>query len=246
MLLAAAIMTAETNADIRGSAHYAVSAETLDAGGRLTASLQYRAGGSVASGPLQAASGGDYAFANGFLPAVDLPGPPPPTAAGLAFFRAEWQLDEAVLVSWQSLVEVRLLGYRLERSVQGGDWERVGAGLIPAQGMAQPHLYAIRLEGLSADARYRLVEIDLQGQERVASEVAMSSPIQVRLRRTPEGLGLEFFGPPQLQLAVEAAGAVAGPWSKVVTLALDEAGRGAATIGLDETGRARFFRAVAP
>lgn len=241
----ALLLLGVVRAEVRGSINYSVSNETLDGGGRTAASPTYRAGGSVGVGAGQPATSDTYLLMGGFLLAVELAGPPPPTAAGLACFRADWRSDGSVEVVWQTLVEVQVVGFEVQRSVPGGGWERVGLGLIPAQGQTRPHLYTLVEEKPAViGSRYRLIEIDLRGDKRVAGETGISRGLELSIGLSSLGLSLKVVGEPSTSAAVEVAEAIVGPWTAVSLLDLDEAGVGACAVELDPTPGSRFYRVI--
>ena len=121
-----------------------------------------------------------------------------------------------VSVNWQTLVEVRTLGFRVERSLSGADWARVGAGLIAARGAdPQPHGYQVidtKAPPLG-EVVYRLIAVDLEGAERVVAEVYVSRGLSLRARYEPEGLKIELQGVPNGTLVVETTSELGEAWS---------------------------------
>lgn len=93
-----------------------------------------------------------------------------PTEATLAWFRACRTGFGEVSLSRRTLVEVQALGFHLERSLTGTDGERVTIGLIPAQGLGQrPQVCQVTdtKVSLAGEWMHRLIEVDVQGVERV-------------------------------------------------------------------------------
>ncbi|HAB17896.1 MAG TPA: hypothetical protein DCE44_15755, partial [Verrucomicrobiales bacterium] len=101
---------------------------------------------------------------------------PPPTVVELAYFHAIPTETGDVSLTWLTLVELETLGFRLERSTDDNTWASIFDGIIAAEGDGQrPQAYeAIDTIALDHDVTiYRLIEIDLQGQEHVAAEATV-------------------------------------------------------------------------
>lgn len=187
---------------------------------------------------------GTFAFGGAQVCVVTVP--KPPTAAGLAFFRSARKADGSVEVSWRSLVEVQVLGFRVERSLPRSGWERVGEGVVPAAGQTVPHSYGLDLDQAGGEGtRYRLIELDFQGQERVVAEAAETLGLEVRLARGVSGLTLRLGGQPSARTAVEVATQIEGPWTQVASVALDDQGEGLLDIEWDRSVPTQFFRVIA-
>jgi len=233
-------------AEVRTSADYSISAEATDGGGRAVSSARYSLVGSVATVATGGSASSDYSVEPGFAPAADPPEPPPPTAAGLAHFRAVRWSDGRVDVTWQTLVEVQVLGYRVERSVAGGGWAQVGADLIPAEGQPHPQSYALTDvgAGVVGGAIYRLIEIDLRGRVSVVAEAEESAGLEVRIHGDQSGLVLQVGGSPGAPTLLQVAERIEGPWSRTTRGKLDGHGEGSFRVDWTETQPARFFRVV--
>lgn len=183
--------------------------------------------------------GYSYTSALGFLTA------PQPTAATLNFFRAAAATPTQVRLKWGTLVEVRTLGFHVDRRTPDGNWERVTIGIIPAVGSDQrPHTYEwVDSSAPKADQlTYRLVEVDLSGHEKVVTEAAATPAVVAQVNRAGSGLAMVFRGQPGTVIAVETAPTVAGPWTPVNSMVLDATG--AAQVKLDDTAGepTRFVR----
>jgi len=170
---------------------------------------------------------------------------PPPTAARLAYFRALTSGGDAVRLTWSTLVENSLLGFRLDRSTGDGDWTRLTEAIIPATGgNLQPQTYSM-VDGTPpalAGLTYRLVGIDLRGQENLLAEAVAQVAMTLTISSAGEALRLDLRGAPHTTGVVETATALAGPWTQIHSLTLDE--RGAWSVSLDPTSDAtvRFYR----
>jgi autotransporter-associated beta strand protein len=140
----------------------------------------------------------------------------PPTAATLAYFRATAVAPNQVRLNWGMLVEVRTLGFQVDRRASEGGWERVTPGIIPSAGSDQrPHTY----EWVDAFApgmdqlTYRLVDVDWSGRATVIAEAAVTPAVSAAMSRSESGLTLTFHGQPGTVILVETATAVTGPWT---------------------------------
>lgn len=172
---------------------------------------------------------------------------PPPTAARLTHFTAVLAGSGHARLTWGTLVESRVLGFRVERSAPNGGWERITAQLIPATGWdRQPQSYSLADTDAPAELglAYRLMEVDFGGREHVLAETVLRTATTLTLRTKGQGLSLDLRGGPQASVTVETAAAVTGPWARLRTFTLD--GSGAATLSLDHDSRqpARYFRVL--
>jgi len=173
----------------------------------------------------------------------------PPTAATLGWFRASRTAPGEISLKWQTLVEVHLLGFRLERSRPGAGWEGVGDNLIPAQAADQkPHLYQATDATASPPGElvYRLIEVDTQGEERVVAETQVAPNLSLRPQIEAGGLRIELQGVPKGALALETTTALGEAWVLLDTVRLDSEGRGTVPFPLAGDESMRFFRAIQP
>ncbi|MBK9138510.1 MAG: hypothetical protein IPM17_07080 [Verrucomicrobia bacterium] len=171
----------------------------------------------------------------------------PPTAARLAYFKAVTTGDGLVQVTWGTLVENGVLGFRVERSTADGGWQRLTAQMIPATGWdGRPQSYGLTDASAPAEAGvlYRLLETDLSGRERVLAVAAVEAGMTTGIARTETGLSLSVRGAPNASVTVQTAEAVEGPWTAVQTVTLDGAGAAVLNLGVDVNGPARFYRVV--
>jgi hypothetical protein len=172
---------------------------------------------------------------------------PPPTAVILAYFNAVWAGEGTVDLAWGTGVEYDVLGFFVDRRAEDESWARVTGQLLPATGAnQQPQSYRATDANAPAAAglKYRLVGVNLSGQEHVLAEATVRASAAIRAVRTSTGVRLEVRGEPNATVAVEAAPSVTGPWTDVQTLALD--GRGASTlwVGADGQASVRFYRVM--
>ncbi|MBK9138508.1 MAG: hypothetical protein IPM17_07070 [Verrucomicrobia bacterium] len=170
---------------------------------------------------------------------------PPPTAARLAYFKAVRAGEGLVQVTWGTLVENGVLGFRVERSTADGGWQRLTAQMIPATGWdGRPQSYGLTDASAPAEAGvlYRLLETDLSGRERCWPVAAVEAGMTTGIARTETGLEPER-GAPNASVTVQTA-----KRSRTVDGGADgDAGwRGAAVLnlGVDVNGPARFYRVV--
>ncbi len=165
-----------------------------------------------------------------------------PTAATLAYFRAALTSAGEVNLSWGTLVEFKTLGYRIETAIPGGGWQRLTTGVIPAQGQSlRPQDYT----AVAAEATaYRLIEIELDGTERLLATTTPASRATARLDRDGTEVYLRLVGSPGGRAQIQSALAVTGPWSDVQEVTFDAAGNAALSRTVNEGDRARFFRVV--
>jgi hypothetical protein len=170
-----------------------------------------------------------------------------PTAATLSYFRANAPGQGTVRLEWGTLVEIRTLGFYVEREEAGSVWRRVGTELLPALGYDRlPHRYQLVASApdLSETGRYRLVEVELDGQERILAVTQIAAPVAARLT-WKAGAGLvELRGTPNLEVMVETAALVNGPWREVGRVVMDRDGLGSFGFDAHASDPARFFRIV--
>lgn len=169
-----------------------------------------------------------------------------PTPVLLADFSAVATGGDRVWVQWQTGVESNLLGFHLERLGAGGGWVRLTRQLLPATGGSQTARYVFddRAVPSSGGLTYRLLAVDLQGEESVLGETAVrpgfvaaidlrdGATIEITVRGEPNGRAT-------LETTVDAAH---GPWQAVGTVDFDGRGLGALTLGLSTSEPARFYR----
>jgi len=171
--------------------------------------------------------------------------PPPPTATSLVRFEAQWTGPGRVRVGWQTGVEIRLLGFHLERQQPDGRWLRVTSGLIPALGGNQPNSYEWEdaLTPGSPAPAYRLVEIDWAGRARVAAQTQAPAALWAALARTGSEVTISVQGERHRRVILESAmNAAEGPWFWLEATDLGSAGTGAFRLPLAPGAPARFFR----
>lgn len=171
--------------------------------------------------------------------------PPNPTAVVLESFSASWiELGQALVV-WRTAVESNLLGFQLERQQDASPWVRVNQALIPALGGGRPNDYRFEEANLPAAtvSKYRLVGVNLKGQEAVLSEVTVQVGITAEVRAIESGILLEVRGTAGSRLAIEATSAVAtGPWERIGTVQLNSSGVGAAILPWETDTPLLFYR----
>lgn len=224
---------------------YAISWSTIDGGGGASTGGGYTVTGTIGQGTAGGSlTDGLYSVTGGFGT-----GPvtaPPPTAAGLAYFQATGLPEGRVVLTWGTLVEVDTLGYRVERNTPGGAWEPVSAGIVPAEGSDErPHDYRFEeaTPAGSGGLMYRLVVIDVRGDERVLAEALVGSAVEVGLERTATGYRLTARGAAGGQYVAETTTDLAsGVWTAVETVRLDPSGLGALALPIDGGEPQRFCR----
>jgi hypothetical protein len=171
----------------------------------------------------------------------------PPTAVGLAYFDAVPVGEGEVRLGWGTLVEYDVIGFQVDRWPGKGDWERVTPQIIPATGWGQqPQSYGAMdvKPWAAARSKYRLVEVNLRGQERVVAEATVQAAITAGMTRTSEGLSLEVHGVPNATVVVEATASVMGPWTSVLVGTLDSHGASTFSVAMDHQASAWFFRVM--
>ena len=182
----------------------------------------------------------------GFWPgAVEEQGP---SAATLAWFQAVRVGGGSVLVRWGTLVEVRTLGFQLERAASNGRWERVTPQIIPALGSdLQPHRYEFTdtAPGGVSGTKYRLLEVDLAGQTIVLAEALATVGAELRLVAGTDGVVVELSAEPGATVALQTTDRVAdGLWVELSSVTLDDTGRGTLSLPVVAGRAAAFYRLV--
>jgi hypothetical protein len=178
---------------------------------------------------------------------VTMPFTGPPTAARLAYFKATSAGNGAVQLAWGTLVENNVLGFRVDRSTADGGWTRLTAQMIPAtgwNGRSQTYGQTDAKAPATPDLKYRLVEVNLSGQENVLAVAKVEAGLTTGIRQTESGLSLTLRGAPNTSVTVETAEAVEGPWTRVQALTLDGSGTGTVNLGRDVNETARFYRVL--
>ncbi|HRZ39255.1 MAG TPA: hypothetical protein P5534_23155, partial [Candidatus Paceibacterota bacterium] len=169
-----------------------------------------------------------------------------PTAASLAWFRSTLLGSGQIAIEWQTLVEVQVIGFYLERSADEGAWQRVTHALVPAAAQdVQPQVYRVMdIVKPAADLRYRLVEVDLRGQDRIVAESALMWPVELRISRSDGGLVLHLASPSSGTAVIEVAeNPVAGPWTQFWKVALSDARPASVRLESPPGSSTRFYRA---
>jgi hypothetical protein len=92
----------------------------------------------------------------------------PPTAVTLSLFQAEWN-EGAVLVTWETAMEIDTVGFNLWRSTSpGGRYERINGALIPAAslGGVWGGFYSFTDSDVDAGTvyYYKLEELEISGR----------------------------------------------------------------------------------
>ncbi len=136
-----------------------------------------------------------------------------PTAARIASFQAS-RSEGGVEIVWHVLVEIGTIGYFVERS-SGLEWLKVTSEIVPAQGTGGfPVTYRLREENASLPLRtlYRLVEVQLDGGERVLAQTTAQDPTALRIQRrgreclvTVTGIDPTQHGQPRFEVANDLA-----------------------------------------
>ncbi|MBX3731169.1 MAG: autotransporter-associated beta strand repeat-containing protein [Verrucomicrobiae bacterium] len=173
---------------------------------------------------------------------------PPPPGTLLADFSAEAWAAGVVRLTWETLKETAVLGFHLDRAIPSGGWDRLTMAYIEALGAGdEPRFYEFTdtAPGAVGGARYRLMEVGLQGEER---ELATASvPPSMTTALPPGGVTLQILiqGAPAENVLLESATALPGPWVTLQTIVLDASGR--ALLIVDRAGEttARFYRVFA-
>mgnify|MGYP000843892144 CR=1 FL=1 len=169
-----------------------------------------------------------------------------PTAASLAWFRSTLLGPDQIAIEWQTLVEVQVIGFYLERSADEAAWQRVAPALVPAAAQdARPQVYRVMdIVEPAVDLRYRLVEVDLRGQERIVAESALMWPVEMRISRSDRSLVLHLASPSSGTAVIEVAeNPVFGPWTQFLRVALSDAGPASVRLGSPPGSSTRFYRA---
>ncbi|HRZ55436.1 MAG TPA: SdrD B-like domain-containing protein [Candidatus Paceibacterota bacterium] len=167
-----------------------------------------------------------------------------PTAAELSYFRAEPNGEGGVLLTWSTLVEADMLGFRVERSNAASAWTPVSDSIIAVQGQnGQPQSYQLTdLAGLTTGT-YRLVSIDVRGSRRVLAEFALGTRPTLRAVLAAGGLRLEIKGQANRTVVLESCvDAARGTWTTVEAIELDAAGAATVNRGLQGAESVQFFR----
>jgi len=167
-----------------------------------------------------------------------------PTAAELSYFRAEPNGEGGVLLTWSTLGEADMLGFRVERSNAASAWTPVSDSIIAVQGQnGQPQSYQLTdLEGLTTGT-YRLVSIDVRGSRRVLAEFTLGTRPTLRAVLAGGGLRLEIKGQANGTVVLESCvDAVRGTWTKVEAIELNAAGVATVNRGLQDAEAIQFFR----
>lgn len=95
----------------------------------------------------------------------------------------------------------------------------------------------------TSGAKYRLLEVDVRGQQHVLAVTVVQVAASARITRTTKGLQLSLAGTPDTSLVIETATDVAvGPWTEAGTVQLDEARRGVLSLTGDTAEPMRFYR----
>ncbi len=167
-----------------------------------------------------------------------------PTAVTLNQLRAAVSPEGEVIVSWSTLVEIRTLAFRVERRVGDGAWQRL-EGIVPALGSdLRPHNYRLTDAPPALVAlRYRLIEIESSGSERVLGEVALRQPVQTQVVTGAGEVGMVLTGAPGGSVLIETATDVQGVWTTVSVVDLDAKGSGSWSFKADAAEAVRFYRA---
>jgi hypothetical protein len=171
----------------------------------------------------------------------------PPTAARLAYFSANSDGNGAVQLTWGTLVENNVLGFRVDRTTADGGWTRITPQLIPATGWnGRPRTYSLTDTSAPAqcDLTYRLVETDLSGRESILALADVETGMTIGIRRAESGLILSLRGTLNARVTVETAEAVEGPWARVLSLTLDGSGAGTVNLDRDANETTRFYRVL--
>lgn len=151
-------------------------------------------------------------------------------------------------LTWGTLVEVDVLGFKVDRSTANGGWERITPRVIAATGWNQrPPTYALVDSNAPTTPAlaYRLVGIDLRGQEDVLAEALVQPGLAITIARITDGLSLHLSGAPNTGVTVETAATVTGPWAPVQTLTLDGTGAARVILGQNDREPVRFYRVLA-
>lgn len=168
-----------------------------------------------------------------------------PTAATLKRFRAT-TLDGRVMLSWQTLGEVDMLGFHLERATADGDWDRITSRVIPAEAFDfQPHDYRYHdaSVGVAVGGEYRLLAVDLHGAETVLAQATIQRGFLLMIERIATGLQVKVEGPSVTRIVVEATTDVAkGSWQGIGTVELDSTGQGGFRVEASAPMPVRFYR----
>jgi fimbrial isopeptide formation D2 family protein/uncharacterized repeat protein (TIGR01451 family) len=169
----------------------------------------------------------------------------PPSAALLAYFKAASLGGREVALQWGTLVEVRALGFTVERGNADGSWTAVNSQTIPALGAdGQPHRYAVEDAAAppAVQVSYRLVELNARGDSSTIATATVATGPDASV--TPEGgdLRLGVVGQPGGSAQLQSAPSPTGPWTTIQTWQLDDAGRGSTRLGSAPAETARFYR----
>lgn len=167
-----------------------------------------------------------------------------PTAALLAHFSALRSDESVVTLQWGTLIESRVLGFRLNRAGADGQWVTVTPSIIAAHaGLTQSGAYRITDSTAAGAVRYQLVAVNLRGADQVLAETDVRNAPSLRSGLTDGMLRIEFHGTPNGQAVLETStDPVRGPWETLETVALDPQGVAGLTHALDAGQPARFFR----
>jgi ubiquitin len=229
---------------LRSPTSYTLDWDVVASGGGDSAGATYAASDTVGQPGTGEAAGEAYDLAAGFWPgAAEEQGP---TAATLAWFQAVRIGGGSVLARWATLVEVRTLGFRLERAAPNGRWERVTPQIIPALGYdLQPHAYEFTdaAPGSVPGTKYRLLEVDLAGQTSVLAETSARVGAELRLVAGTDGVVVEVHAEPGVTVALQTTDRVAaGLWVESSRVTLDDTGRATLALPVVAGRAAAFYR----
>jgi hypothetical protein len=91
--------------------------------------------------------------------------------------------------------------------------------------------------------KYRLIEVDLEGNGQVVAEATVTIGSQLQASLAGGSLKLQLVGPPNGTVTVQtSADVVNGPWSMAGAVSLDGTGAGVLTIPFDKNVPAQFLR----
>jgi uncharacterized repeat protein (TIGR03803 family) len=169
----------------------------------------------------------------------------PPTAAELGNFETIALGGGRVRFWWQMILEVDLIGFLVEHSRDGLQWERCLPRVIPAAGGGRPQSYTIQSDAAysTPSAHYRLVAVRLNGSEDVIATTKIRRVPFVELERMDGALKVRAVGIPGRVAVLESASDLHNPtWTVLSRQVFDLGGSSVFRLGALRDYGVQFFR----
>jgi hypothetical protein len=97
---------------------------------------------------------------------------------------------------------------------------------------------------ISTDLAYRLIEVNLDGQEHALAVTRVSVGVTASIALTAQGVSLNVCGRPHSRVTLETATTVGGPWARLRTRTLDDAGTETVNLSQERQEAVRFYRVL--